>query len=83
MQFKFESIYSCFETENSQNENMSIQSPVQEVFISEQFSKESLEYTNYCFDFFIVQLTNTVIICCLHISCMDVQSLFYAIFTQY
>ena len=51
-------------------------------YFSWQFANEILEIAKYWLGFCIAQLTNTSIICCLHVS-SGVQSLFCAIFTQH
>ena len=46
------------------------------MYFSWQFFKECLEIAKYWFGFCIVQLMNTVVIYCLHISCMGALAYF-------
>ena len=54
-----------------------------ERYFSQQFVKESVKITIYCYGFDITQLTITVIVCYLHMSFMEVQCLLDSIFTQH
>ena len=73
MEFKVSAL--CSEKEKSHN--------MYSLAFKKQFAKEILKIAKFHFEICIAQLTNTVIVCCLHISCIDVQSLFCTASTEF